>query len=282
MRACAAAVTALLLLALPSTVTATQVASVSASFSPNRPGTHAAVTLGFRIKTLDGSLPSALTSIVFHYPRDLGLGTSELGLASCDPSTLEFAGPQACPRNSLMGRGNALAKFQVSPEISHEGASIALVAGPSNDGYLKILIGATAAYPVFTRIVMSTLLRPGRLEISVPLVPGIPEGPYIAVVAMKVTIGGALTYFAQQKGRRHAYRPQGILLPPRCPQGGFRFGADFSFLDGTTASAQTRVQCRPAHGARHAWGAAARNGGRHARVAAARSRGRDAAMPIAQ
>jgi hypothetical protein len=60
---------------------------------------------------------------------------------------------------------------------------------------------------------------------------------------VKVTIGGNLTYYERSHGKRVAYRPQGILLPKRCPRGGFRFHADFSFLDGTRSEAQTVVKC---------------------------------------
>jgi hypothetical protein len=221
----------------------TQITSISAGFSPLRMGSPTALSLGFDVRTPDGSLPSALTGLVFHYPADLGIGTSGLGLATCTQSKLSLDGPKACPPNSIMGRGTALAEFQVSPEVSEENAEIALVAGPSQDGYLKLLISATGAYPVAARIVMSTLLLPGQLQISVPLVEGLPEGPDVAVVRVNVTIGGKLTYYERSHGKRVAYRPQGVLLPKRCPSGGFRFRADFSFLDGSHTQSQTVVRC---------------------------------------
>jgi hypothetical protein len=90
---------------------------------------------------------------------------------------------------------------------------------------------------------MSALLLPGRLQFSVPLVPGVPEGPDVAVVSVKATIGGNLTYYERKHGRRVAYHPQGIKLPRHCPRGGFRFAATFSFLDGTQTQAQTVVRC---------------------------------------
>jgi hypothetical protein len=221
----------------------TQITSINAGFSPLRLGSHTALSLGFDVRTPDGSLPSALTGIVFHYPADLGIGTNGLGLATCTQAKLSLDGPKACPPNSIMGRGSALAEFQVSPEVSEENAEIALVAGPSQNGYLKLLISATGAYPVAARIVMSTLLLPGQLQITVPLVEGLPEGPDVAVVSVKVTIGGKLTYYERVHGKRVAYRPQGILLPKRCPAGGFRFHANFSFLDGTRSEARTVVKC---------------------------------------
>jgi hypothetical protein len=238
-----AAGTALCALLLPTSAWSTQLTSISAGFSPERLGSPTALSLGFDVRAAEGGLPSALTGIVFHYPADLGIGTSGLGLATCTQAKLSLDGPKACPPNSIMGRGNALAEFQVSPEVSEENAEIALVAGPSQNGYLKLLISATGAYPVAARIVMSTLLLPGQLQISVPLVEGLPEGPDVAVVRVNVTIGGKLTYYERSHGRRVAYRPQGILLPKRCPAGGFRFHADFSFLDGTHSQAQTVVKC---------------------------------------
>ncbi len=238
-----AAATALCALLVPAGASATQLTSISAGFSPERLGAHTALSLGFDVHTTDGSLPSALTGIAFHYPPNLGIGTSGLGLATCSPDKLSLDGPKACPANSIMGKGSALVDFQVSPEVSEETAEIALVAGPSQNGYLKLLISATGAYPVAARIVMSTQLLPGQLRIGVPLVPGLPEGPDVAVVRVKVTIGGALTYYNRVHGRKIAYRPQGVLLPKRCPRGGFHFNASFSFVDGTRAQAQTVVRC---------------------------------------
>lgn len=230
-------------MAAPASARAGQVARISAGFSPLRLGAHTTVSLGFDIRTTDGSLPSALTGIVFRYPPQLGLATSGLGVASCRPARLSFYGPKACPPNSIMGAGSALAEFQISPEISEETAQIALVAGPEHHGYVQLLISATGAYPVAARIVMRALLLPGRLQFSVPLVPGIPEGPDVAVVRVKTTLGGRLTYYERRHGKRVAYHPQGVKLPRSCPRGGFRFSATFSFLDGTQTRAHTVIHC---------------------------------------
>jgi hypothetical protein len=224
-----------------------QSAAIAASFAPYRLGAPTSISLGFDIRALDGRLPSALTQVDFRYPANLGLATSELGVAACDPRKLQRQGPGGCPENSIMGAGRALAEFQASPVISEETAVLALVAGPSQDGYAKLLISATGEYPVEARIVMSTLLLPGDLRITVPLVPGVPEGPDVAVTRARVRIGGPLIYHRRSHGRRIAYRPRGILLPRRCPRGGFRFRATFSFLDGTQALAGAVVPCPPRH-----------------------------------
>jgi hypothetical protein len=90
---------------------------------------------------------------------------------------------------------------------------------------------------------MPTVLLPGHLRISVPLVASLPEGPDVALVSVHVTLGGALTYYERVHGRLVRYRPRGIALPSRCPRAGFRFAASFAFLDGTHSSASTVVRC---------------------------------------
>jgi hypothetical protein len=77
----------------------------------------------------------------------------------------------------------------------------------------------------------------------VPLVASLPEGPAVAVVRVHVTLGGRLTYYERAHGKLLAYHPRGIVLPRRCPHGGFRFAANFGFLDGTRASARLSERC---------------------------------------
>ncbi|HWG08480.1 MAG TPA: hypothetical protein VN672_05685 [Solirubrobacteraceae bacterium] len=90
---------------------------------------------------------------------------------------------------------------------------------------------------------MSAVLVSGDLRFTVPLVPSLPGSPDVAVVQLRVTIGGKLTYYERSAGRTIPFRPRGIGLPRRCPRGGFRFAATFSFIDGSRVPAQTAVPC---------------------------------------
>lgn len=239
---CGAAALALCAL-LASSASATQTARISAAFVPERLGAPTTATLGFQIVAPAGQIPSPLTGLDFRYPADLGIATSGLGVASCDPARLEADGPSACPPNSIMGYGSASVEVPLGGEVVPETATIALVAGPSENGYLRLLVCATGLTPVAARIVMPTLLIAGHLHISVPLVPSLPEGPDVAVVRAQVKLGGHLTYYEHIGGRTVAYHPKGVVLPRRCPRGGFRFSATFAFLDGTQTRAQTAVRC---------------------------------------
>lgn len=231
---------------LPAIAHATQSARISARFTPLRLGASTAVSLSFTLTTPAGEIPSPLTALDFRYPASLGIATSGLGVTACDPARLEADGPAACPADSIIGYGSASVEVPEGGEVIPETASIALVAGPSENGYLRLLVCATGLTPVAARIVMPTLLVNGHLQITVPLVPSLPEGPDVAVVSAHVMIGGHLTYYEHTRGKTIAYRPKGVMLPRHCPREGFQFTATLSFLDGTQAAAHTSAAC-PRH-----------------------------------
>jgi hypothetical protein len=230
---------------LPGSAWATQSASIDTVFTPERLGAPTTVSLGFQINTPAGQIPSPLTGVVFHYPSNLGIATSELGVASCPVAPLEAHGPSICPPNSRMGSGSAFVEIPVGGEVQTETASIVLLAGPSPDGFVHLLLSATGLSPVIARIVIPSLLLAGEIKLAVPLVQSLPGGPDVSFSRLRLTLGGNLTYYERRGNRMIAYKPKSILLPKQCPRGGFRFSATFSFLDGTHARAQQAVACPP-------------------------------------
>jgi hypothetical protein len=235
---------------LPCAAWATQSASISTAFAPERLGAPTTISLGFQIHTAAGQIPSPLTGVDFHYPANLGIATSELGVASCPIAPLEAHGPSVCPPNSRMGSGSAFVEIPVGGEVQTETASIALLAGPSQDGFLRLLVSATGLTPVIARIVIPSLLLAGDLRLAVPLVPSLPGGPDVSFSRLHLTLGGNLTYYERRNGKTVAYKPKSILLPKQCPRGGFRFSATFSFLDGSQARASSVVACPSRKGRR--------------------------------
>jgi hypothetical protein len=227
---------------MPGTALGATTATMTAAFTPNRLGAATAVSFNFQIAAA-GHDPDLLTGIDFRYPANLGFATSGLGVASCAPAALEARGPSICPPDSRMGSGSALVQIPIGSELVRETAHVALLAGPSQNGYFNLLLSATGESPVAARVVLFTQLSPGRLEIPVPPIPSLPEAPYVAVVRMHLTIGGRLTYYEPVHGKNVAYHPEGIGLPRSCPRGGFRFSAGFSFLGGGHAEARTAVGC---------------------------------------
>jgi len=218
-------------------------ATLSAAFHPERLGAPTSVSFAFTITDPAGSVPAPLSAVSIRYPAGLGLATSGLGVASCTAATIERYGPDACPTDSRMGSGSALLRFTIGGAVFSERASLALLAGPSPDGYLHLLIAATGTQPVAARVVMATLLDEGALQITVPAVPSLPEGPDVAIVTVQATLGGKLTYYEHDRGHTLAYHPRGPALPLRCPRGGFGFAASFTLADDSHTSARTTVSC---------------------------------------
>ena len=225
----------------PGVAWAGQSASISTVFTPLRLGAPTTVSLGFQISAGAGQVPSPLTGVDFHYPANLGIATSGLGVASCPVAELEAHGPSICPPDSRMGSGSAFVEIPVGGEVLTETASIGLVAGPSENGFVKLLVSATGLSPVAARIVMPSLLLAGNLKLTVPLVESLPGAADVSVVRVHVTLGGNLTYYERRHGKMVPYRPKSVVLPKRCPRGGFKFSATFSFLDGTQAEAARTV-----------------------------------------
>jgi hypothetical protein len=225
-------------------------ARLHVSLTPERLGAGTTITFGFKIATTPGQVPSPLTDIALLYPYNLGIGTSGLGLASCPLPRLEAEGPKSCPVNSHMGYGSAVVEVPFGPGIIRETTGITLLSGPVQHGHLALLFYANGISPLSAQIIFPGLILPatapfgGRLQTTLPLVPSIPEAPDATVVSLHTTLGPLhITYYEHVRGRLVGFHPRGIVLPKRCPRGGFRFSAELGFQDGGRATAHTTVPC---------------------------------------
>jgi hypothetical protein len=250
----AIALAAAVLFACAPTALAAPSATLTASFTPERLGNRTTLDFGFSFSAPAGEVPPPLTQIELRYPGNIGIALSGLGLQDCQPSTLEAAGPAGCPPNSVMGYGEAFTGILLGTTRITESAPITILRAPDQDGRLAVLFYAEGSTPVDTHILFPGLLFPasspfgGLVSIGVPLVPTLPGAPYISVIHLRATVGPiGVTYYEHLDGMTLAYRPLGILLPKRCPRGGFPFAARFSFLDGTRARAHTAIACPRRH-----------------------------------
>jgi hypothetical protein len=241
-----------LIAGVPATAQARQSVRLDVALTPERLGQGTTIGFGFRIATPARRVPPPLTRVEISYPVEFGFALSELGLSTCSAWTLEVAGPEGCPANSLMGHGTALAEIPVGPSILEETASVTIVRSAEHNGHLGLLVYAEGETPVSAQIVFPGLILPaappfgGHVDMSVPLVPSLPNGPDVAIVRFRSTLGPRhLRYNEHVHGRLVEYEPRGIPLPARCPPGGFVFAAKFGFVDGSHASASTAVPCPP-------------------------------------
>jgi hypothetical protein len=251
----AACVAAWLSACLCGSAWAAQAASLYASFSSEHLGAHATIFLGFRISSVPPASQSPLTNLSVLLPAEMGLATSGLGLENCRLNTLEERSSYGCPADALMGRGTATAEIPIGGETISESAQISVFSAPVREGLLALWVFADAhtpvsAEPVFPAAVATASPPYGEtIDATIPLIPTLPGAPDVAVTRFQMALGATargpdhFVYYKSVRGRRVAYSPKGLLLPPVCPHGGFPFEAQFLFQDGTNATARTTVPC---------------------------------------
>jgi hypothetical protein len=240
----------LLAILAPSTAGASQRVKLNASFSPDRLGASTTIHLGFNITSTTGDVPSPVTDVQIDLPAGMGLGTTDLGEETCDPTMLLAVGPEGCSPNSRMGFGNATVEIPVGTEHPKFYAFVTVYMGVPQKQHTTMLIYAETRTPVEGQFLFPSELLPtngiygAELHTAMPLIPTWPEAPPAVVVHMETTLGPShLTYYTHRHGKLVPYTPEGMAVPERCPHGGFPFHAAYRFDDGSKATATTSVPC---------------------------------------
>ncbi len=225
-------------------------ASLHATFQPYRLGRRATLQFEFAFFAPAGEDPPPLVEMQLRYPRGINFFLNDLGIRRCSEQVLQASGPAACPPNSAMGYGVVRTGIVLGGTPVEESSPITILRAPEQEGHLALLFFAEGRQPVVTNVIFSGLLLSarepfaGNVKIDVPLVETLPGAPYVSVLHLHATIGPEhLPYYHNVDGVSLAFRPQGILLPPKCPRASFPFAAIFVFSDGTRAQASTTVRC---------------------------------------
>jgi hypothetical protein len=222
-----------------------------ATLTPEHLGGHTSIGLAFDIDDPGRRVPRPITRVDLRYANDFGIALSDLGTETCTQALIEAHGAAACPADSMMGRGYALGEIPFGPEIIHERATLMIFRAEDENGRIALLFDAEGLSPVLANIVFPGVLLPARppyggdIHIVVPVVPSLPEAPDVAVIKLSATIGPAagLVYSERRGDGVVSYAPTGILVPERCPRGGFPFAANIAFQAGASASAHAKVRC---------------------------------------
>ncbi|HEV2973468.1 MAG TPA: hypothetical protein VGX69_00550 [Solirubrobacteraceae bacterium] len=231
---------------------ATQIVALEAGFSPDQLGAPTTIDFGFRVSSpVPGAIPSPVVGVDLYLPAGMGLATSTLGLAVCQPRTLLELGLAGCSANARVGFGRALGELHVEGEVIDEAARVQALLGPNVNGHEQVLFYVEGEAPVAAELVFPGELLPstspafsGYLRTSVPIVTAWNDGPDISVTRFSSSLGPrGLTYFRHVNGFVVPFKPRGIAVPTSCPADGFMFRADLTFLDGSRAIARHAVPC---------------------------------------
>jgi hypothetical protein len=225
---------------------------LSARFTPYYLGASTTIHLAFNVSPTVG-VASPVTDVQVYLPAGMGLGTTNLGEETCNPSELLARGTEGCSPNSRMGLGEASVEIPVEnhPRIS---AKVTLYMGVPHEQHTTLLLYAVTTSAVSAQFLFPTELLPSsgifgaELHTSLPPIATWPDGPSAVIVHMETSLGPShLTYYRERHGKRVAYQPSGIAIPEVCPRGGFPFAAHYRFLNGSSTVATTTVPCPPRH-----------------------------------
>jgi hypothetical protein len=232
---------------LPVGVEAAPTVRMHVALQPGHLGRPTAVGIDIQIAT--PPVPPPLSTLAILYPSELGFTSGELGLESCSQSELEARGPAGCPAGSRMGNGSARVLAPFASGTIGETGELQVIRGPELEGHTQLLFYVEAHQPLNAQLAFSSVLLAAsppyeQIQLAVPSIPSIPEAPNIALVSLHVVLDpSGLRYYETRHGRRVAYHPTGVILPHRCPRGGFPFGVQLSFVGGARASARTVATC---------------------------------------
>jgi hypothetical protein len=252
----AAAVLSLAAVGWPATAAARGPAELTAAFE--RGATLGAATVVHAELRVDPRRArSPATEIRVFYPAGVGVLSSGLGLASCTRSVADFAevvisGPRlgGCSPNAVIAHGTARANVRLSDgQVIPEFANVAILSGEIVGDGVGLVVLVNGLRPFAAQLAYAGELRAasgpfgGALAARLPAIPALEGVATVALVKLRLAIGSRRIVYRTRGGQR--YRPEGVILPARCPPGGFRFRAQVAFEDGGRAMADTAVPCPP-------------------------------------
>lgn len=225
-------------------------ASLTPSFVPDRLGARGAVTLSIHYKgELGGAMGPSLTNpllpepvrrLVVHFPA--GMGPDISNLRSCTSARLRAHGARGCPASTQMGSGQALTEIHPSTLSVTEDISLQAFIGPLRNGRSTLEVLGQGYSPLEERLVFTGEMLFGRapygeeLVMTVPPIPTLPMEPAASMVAFTLTIGSP-------QSRSSSRGANTVIVPSRCPAGGFPFAAEFTYADGSTGSTRAAAPC---------------------------------------
>jgi hypothetical protein len=203
-------------------------------------GAGAAFQTEFTISGTEyGGFPPPLTGVELFAPA--GAKLHPQGFATCPEATIKEKGPSACPKKSTAGpKGSAGGVVSFGTEHVTETVSVQPFFAPG--GALEFFVDGTSpvSIEVLSKGSVVNVAPPFGQEFvaEVPLIESVPGALDASAKEINVTVGAA-----SKQGKKTSYY---LVVPKKCPPGGFPLKAVMSFLGGATAEAAYRTPC-PKH-----------------------------------
>lgn len=224
-------------LILSTSAPAANTATISASISPDRLGARGALSVAIQLSADQLGLPAPLRQAVVRFPAGMNLEIPHL--RSCSIARLQNGGASECPRQSKLGAGHALVETHPASETIAENVELSAFLGPPHHLRPTLALLGEGTTPLNVRLVVSGAVLADhapygeKLVMSVPPIPTVPLEPDASIVELSLTVGS----------KQHTRAANAIVVPKRCPVGGFPFAAEFTYADGSSGGAATTIGC---------------------------------------
>jgi hypothetical protein len=217
--------------------------ATSATFAPtlstDRPGAKGALTLAVHYTGGMMGVPAPVRHSTLSLPAGLTLEIPSL--RSCSAARLRADGPDACPPQSLIGRGHALAETLAGSEVISEEVTLLAFIGPPQGNYPTFELVGEGSKPVPAQVVITGTVVPAhapygeQLVIPFPPIPSLPSLSETALANITLTIGTSGPHLSRNANT--------VLAPARCPAGGWPFAAAFTYADGSSENTAAKAPC---------------------------------------
>jgi hypothetical protein len=211
---------------------------MTASLSPDRLRTLAALTLTIHFSGGASGVPAPVSRATLSFPAGLTLEIPRL--VSCSLARLRARGVNGCPAAARVGNGHAVTIVRAGSQILTESVDLTAFLGPLRGLQPTVLLAGQGYSPVERRIVLTAVMRHGsapygeQMVIAIPPIPTLPLEPNASLVTLSLTAGTRT-----RRGREH----DAMRVPSTCPRGGFPFAGEFVYADGSNGAALTTVRC---------------------------------------
>jgi hypothetical protein len=223
---------------------------VKEAFTPDRLGAATNLSITAQFSSSADVPPASVSKITLYAPA--GLGIDARGAGTCTEAALERRGPAGCPSDSRVGFGGGVAVLAFPDGLVHEPFTLDFFfAAPEHDR-LKLLTYASGTSPIAVAFVVIAREIPAPrpyglgFSVQVPPVTTIPGASYASIESAFATIGASdAAYFKTVHRRRTLVHIRGLVVPRRCPAGGFPTRGTVEFADGTTFTVNPTIPCPP-------------------------------------
>ncbi len=221
---------------------------VKEAFTPDRLGAATNLSISAAFASNADVPPAPVSRLTLYGPA--GLRVQAQGARTCTEAVLEQRGPSGCPADSRVGFGGGVGVVALASGLVREPFTLDFFFGPREHGRLTLLAYASGTSPVGVGLVVVAreirVPKPYGLgfSVQVPQVSTIPGAAYVSVESAFATLGASnVAYFETVHGRRTLVHVKGLIVPGRCPAGGFPTRGIVEFADGATFTVNPTIPC---------------------------------------